>query len=221
MAAALGLIMAFLLGLPSPSLAAGELARAREARDRFLENPSGHKRGEWTALVKRFEEAAVVQPKAEFAAKARFEGAQLSWRSYGRFGIEADAAKTLEMARAVIKGCPSCSDVPAARVLVGRALMARNQPEEAYRELMKVGLSHQGAPEVAEAEGLMAELSGGRLPAGSRTPAPPGASSGASASSASPAPSQSSPVEAPPAKAGRPRPSSPCHLGGSFCPRPA
>jgi N-acetylmuramoyl-L-alanine amidase len=182
----------------SPASAAGELARAREARDAFLQNVSGKKRGEWTALVKQFEEAAKVQPQAQWGAVARLEGAQLAFRSYERFKIEADAVTAARLARASVKGCPRCPEAPAAQVLLGRALIAQKKPEEAYRELMKVGLSYQGSIEHSEAEDLMAELSGGKKrPSAQRasgspqvaTPASGQASSGAS-SQAKPAASQ-------------------------------
>jgi N-acetylmuramoyl-L-alanine amidase len=143
-----------------PAAAAGELARARQAREAFLQNVSGKLRHQWLDLVAEFERAADAQPRAEFAAVARLEAAQLAWRSWERFGIAADLRRVLDLSRRAVKGCSRCQSAPAAQILVGRALMAQSKPEEAYRELMKVGLNHQGAPEVAEAEALMASLAG-------------------------------------------------------------
>jgi N-acetylmuramoyl-L-alanine amidase len=189
------------------ALADGELARARTARDAFLQNVSGKKRGEWTALVKQFEEAAKAQFKAEWAAVARLEGAQLAWRTYNRFGVADDAAATARLARAMAKGCPRCEGAPAAQVLLGRALMAQKKPEEAYRELMKVGLNHHGSPEVSEAEELMRALSGdGKAQPGSS--AKPGSASGraAGAQAAAPKPEAAKPPQAKPPQAAPARP---------------
>jgi N-acetylmuramoyl-L-alanine amidase len=159
----LAALLAFFV-LTVPAAADGELARARAAKDKFFQNLQSHKRSEWLSLIKQFEEAASVQPRIEPAAKGRFLAAELSWDSFERFGQKADAVKAGELARQVVKNCSRCPDSPGALLILGRSLIARDKLDEAYRELMKVELNYQGAPEVSQARRLMATLAGHPLP---------------------------------------------------------
>jgi N-acetylmuramoyl-L-alanine amidase len=140
------------------------LARAQAARAAFLQKASSQKRADWLALIAEFATAAKAQPKAEFAAKARFMGAELAWLSYERFGQPEDARQTQTLARRAIRDCPRCETAPGAQVLVGRALIAENKPDEAYRELMKVELNHPRSLETGAARALLASLRPGRTP---------------------------------------------------------
>jgi hypothetical protein len=174
--------VAALSAILSPAVwADGELARARQAREKFLENAKSHKRSEWLTLIQQFEQAASVQPRLEHAAKARFYASQLAWRSYEIFKQKEDAVKAGELAKRAVKNCSRCADSPAALIILGRSLMARNKLDEAYRELMKVELNHQSAPEVTEARKLLATLSGTAVP----EQAPSSSSSSSSNQSAS------------------------------------
>jgi N-acetylmuramoyl-L-alanine amidase len=147
----------------------GELARARKAREEFMAKIQSHKRGDWLALVKQFEQAADVQPKREHAAKGRFLAAELLMLSYDRFGIDSDAIRAGDLARRAVKGCSRCPDAASAQIIIGRSLIVSKKTEEAYRELMKVGLNYRGSPEETLAAALMATLSEG---AGNIAPKP-------------------------------------------------
>jgi N-acetylmuramoyl-L-alanine amidase len=164
------LALGLLFCLQSEALADGELARARQAREVFLADVHNHQRADWLALVKQFEHAADVQPKREHAAKGRFLAAELLMLSFDRFDIPADAVRAGDLAKRVVKGCSRCPDAPAAQIIVGLSLIVQKKPEEAYRELMKVGLNYRGTPEVAQAETLMASLSGSKRPTQASSP---------------------------------------------------
>jgi N-acetylmuramoyl-L-alanine amidase len=116
------------------------------------------------SLIERFEEAATAQVKPEPAAKARSLGAELAWMSYERFKESPDVKKTLDLARRVIRNCPRCEAAPLAQVLIGRALIAENRLDEAYRELLKVELNFPRSSERATARALMTSLRAGRTP---------------------------------------------------------
>jgi N-acetylmuramoyl-L-alanine amidase len=153
--------------------AAGELARAQSARAAFLQKASSQKRADWLALINQFEAAAKVQPKPEFAAKARILAAELAWLSYERFGQLADAQKTRLLARRANRDYPRGALAPGAQVLIGRALIAENKPDEAYRELMKVELNFPRSLETGAARSLLASLRrGGAPPPEPEKPAP-------------------------------------------------
>jgi hypothetical protein len=115
-------------------------------------------------LIVQFEEAAQAQPKTEPAAQARFLGAELAWLSFERFGQPPDAQKAKALARRVVRDCPRCESTPGAQVLIGRALIAEGQPDEAYRELMKVELNFPRSQERVTARSLMTALRSGRTP---------------------------------------------------------
>jgi N-acetylmuramoyl-L-alanine amidase len=199
-------LVTFLLSLgplsPGPLSADGELARALAAKDKFFRDGTPPKRSEWLALIKEFERAAEVQPRLEHASRARYHAADVSFRSYRKFDQAPDAKKAAQLARRSVKDCPRCADAPDALVILGRALMAQNQPEEAYRELMKVELNYREASgPVRESRELMAQLSGKPLP---KAPAKAAAKPDAS-KPAPPKPRENAPT---PPKA-RPAPSPP------------
>jgi N-acetylmuramoyl-L-alanine amidase len=194
------LSLATLLLLSGALLADGELARAREARAAFLGSDQERDRASWQRLITQFEQAAKVQPRVHYRTLANLEAAQLAMRSHYRFKSKDDAAKAQRLARSVLKDCPRCEAAPGALLVLGRSLAAAGRLDDAYRELMKVELSHPDSPEVAEARGIMSSLRAGNSPA----PYPPGdtGASGASAASAA-----SPPKAQGPARPARPRPS--------------
>jgi N-acetylmuramoyl-L-alanine amidase len=160
------LIAFFVLALShTPQLLAdGELARARDARVLFFQGDKPKARENWLALIKTFEDAASVQPRAHYRALANLEGAELSLQSYYRFKNQTDATRSERLARSILKDCPRCQASPGALLVLGRALAAKGRKDDAYRELMKVELSHPGSAEVEEARFLMSSLRAGENP---------------------------------------------------------
>ncbi|MDR2140776.1 MAG: N-acetylmuramoyl-L-alanine amidase [Deltaproteobacteria bacterium] len=161
---ALALTALLSLALTTPLRAAGELARAQAARATFLQKLSQHKRSDWLALIIQFEEAAQAQSRPEPAAKARYLGAELAWLSYERFGQIRDAEQARTLARRVIRDCPKCEAAPGAQVLIGRALIAEDKLDEAYRELLKVEMNFPRSSERVTARNLLTSLRANRTP---------------------------------------------------------
>jgi N-acetylmuramoyl-L-alanine amidase len=156
---------------PTRLLADGELAQALLSKDKFFQNGSSSKRADWLALIKEFEHAAEVQPRIEPASRARYLAADIALRCYQKFKQPPDVLKAGRLARKSVKDCPRCSNAPEALVVLGQALMAQGQSEEAYRELMKVELNYREATEAVDrARELMAKLSGKPSPKNNSEP---------------------------------------------------
>jgi N-acetylmuramoyl-L-alanine amidase len=168
----LSLLLLFSL-LPSPLYAAGELARAREAREAFFNGEEVKNRSSWLKLISQFENAAKAQVKDEWRSQAQLETAELSLLSYYRFKDLKDASRAETLTRAIAKNCGRCPAAPKAVILLGRALTAQKRMDDAYRELMKVELNHPGAAlEIEEARELMSALRAGATPPPIPTPEP-------------------------------------------------
>jgi N-acetylmuramoyl-L-alanine amidase len=168
----ISLSLAFIL-LPSAELwAAGELGRARAAREAFFNGEDTQKRASWLKLISQFEAAIAPQVKDTWRAVARLETAELSLQSFYKFREQKDAQKAEVLTRAVIKDCGRCEQAPKAVILLGRALTAQKRMDDAYRELMKVELNYPDAPETEEARELMSTLRAGATPPPIPTPQP-------------------------------------------------
>ncbi|MDR3152832.1 MAG: N-acetylmuramoyl-L-alanine amidase [Deltaproteobacteria bacterium] len=199
------------LALAGTSLAAGELAKAREARAQFFQGKDQEARAKWLGLVASFEEASAAQVRDVFRAQADLEGAELALQCFYRFKDQRDSARAAKLARKAVKSCGRCPTAPKAEIILGRALIAQKRMDDAYRELMKVELNHPDSPETEEARELMSALRAGGTPPPypttepavlSRTsPAPPRAAA-ASAAPAAPAarPQEGKAPKAPPAR---------------------
>jgi N-acetylmuramoyl-L-alanine amidase len=190
-------------------MADGELARALSAKERFLRDGPSSRRSEWLSLIRQFEEAAEAQPRIGPASRARFLAADLALRSFRKFGQAPDAQRAGRLARRSVKDCPGCGDAPGALLVLGQALMAQDQPEEAYRELMKVELNYRDASgAVQEARELMARLSGRPAPPKPPPKAPPPASQPRAGPAPSP-PGGAKPMPVPPRPAAPSEPAPP------------
>ncbi|MDR2612325.1 MAG: N-acetylmuramoyl-L-alanine amidase [Deltaproteobacteria bacterium] len=179
------------LYLPARAGAAGELARAREARTQFFQGKDAAARDSWLRLITRFEEASAAQVRDTFRAQADLEGAELALQCFYRFRDQKDAVRAERLSRKAVKSCARCPTAPKAEIILGRALTALRRMDDAYRELMKVELNHPDAPEIEEARELMTTLRAGGTPppyptaepavlSGARPPAgaaPPGTAS--------------------------------------------
>jgi N-acetylmuramoyl-L-alanine amidase len=201
---------------PALALSDGELARAREERAKFfLAENSQTLRASYRKLVTQFERAAAAQPREAVKAQANLEAAELSLLAFYRYKVAADAATAERLARAIVKSCRECPAAPMALVYLGRALVAQNHADEAYRELMKVELNYPAAPEIAAARELMSTLRAGGTPPPIPRPepslvslAPPPAAATPvtpAAPAPPPRPAAATPTSAPPAAAPSPR----------------
>jgi N-acetylmuramoyl-L-alanine amidase len=185
---------------PTALRADGELKRARIARDAFFADAAPKKLSDWRSLIVRFEEAANAQVKDTWRATAKLEAAELSLQAFQKFKDPKDAAKAETLTRHITKNCGRCPQAPKALILLGRALNARNKPDDAYRELMKVELNHPDAAETEEARVLMSALRAGATPPPIPTPVPRTLALGTTPTSSG-APAQTSPATKPEAKA--------------------
>jgi N-acetylmuramoyl-L-alanine amidase len=167
-----GVLVFYCLTPTSAAWAEGELVRAIAARDKFLADNGNAKRAAWLALIAEFERAADVQPRSDHAARARYLAADMALRSFNKFAQMPDARKAADLAGRSVKACPRCSDAPSAYVVLGLALIALDQKEEAYRELMKVELNYQAPAQAKQARELMNELSGRPRSSGSSNKGP-------------------------------------------------
>jgi N-acetylmuramoyl-L-alanine amidase len=156
--------LAATLGLSVPAYAAGELARAREARTAFFKSEDAKSRAAWIRLLARFEEASAAQVREGPRAQADLEGAELALQCFYRFRDQKDAASAERLARKSVKSCGRCPTAPQAEIILGRALTAQKKMDAAYRELMKVELNHPDSPEIDEARELMTTLRAGGTP---------------------------------------------------------
>jgi N-acetylmuramoyl-L-alanine amidase len=158
------LVPTLVLVFSTSLFSAGELARAREARDRLLSITAPLNRSDYLKLISQFEEAASVQPKEAIKAQALLEAAELCLQTYYKFKIKADAIRVEKLARQIIKDCGRCPTAPLATIYLGRSLIVQGLMDNAYRELMKVELNYPDSPEITEARVIMSSLRAGETP---------------------------------------------------------
>ncbi|MDR3037895.1 MAG: hypothetical protein LBV21_01160, partial [Candidatus Adiutrix sp.] len=164
-ALAAALTAVILLAGAGPAGAEGELARANQHRQDFLESPDRLKnRADWLALVREYEAAALAQDEPRHASRARASGADLALTSGRKFKQPKDLEQADQLARRAVRDCPRCAHAAEAQFISGQALFELRQLDAAEKQLLKVELNYPGSPLVEPARRFLAQIRGGPPP---------------------------------------------------------